>query len=463
MSAPSLTTDPIPVLIRRIALPTSVGFFFNTMFNFVDTYCAGMLGTDALAALSVSFPVFFLLLSAGSGLSQGTTALMANAIGAKEMGKARHVFAQSLLCAVAIGLVLSVAGLFVSPWLFGLLGAEGNHLRLSLDYMNVILLGGVFFILQMAVNAALNAQGDTKLYRNFLIIGFFANCVLNPVLMLGWLGLPAMGVAGLALATVIVQFGGCVMLWRGVRRRELGREMPAALFRPDFPLIRHIAAQAGPAALNMLTVGIGIFVITWFAKHFGKEAVAAYGIATRIEQMVLLPTIGLNFAVLSLVGQNHGAGLYHRVREAWRTNLVYGASLMVGGGALLFVLKGRLLALFTSDPVVLGHGGNYLSVASLTLAAYPILFVTVFALQGMKRPGYGLWMGLYRQIVAPMIVFNGLAFGIGLGAWGLWWGIGLVTWSAALFALWWGWRAIHHPERLKAEDAMKGDGVVGES
>ncbi|MGV3662196.1 MAG: MATE family efflux transporter [Prosthecobacter sp.] len=455
MSAPSLLDEPIPVLIRRIALPASIGFFFNTMFNFADTFCAGILGTDALAALSVSFPVFFLLLSAGSGLSQGTTALMANAIGAKEMQKARHVFAQALVCAVVIGLLLSGIGLLISPWLFGLLGAEGTHLRLSQDYMNVILLGGTFFILQMAVNAALNAQGDTKLYRNFLIIGFFANCVLNPILMLGWLGLPAMGVAGLALATVIVQLGGCVMLWRGVRRRDLCREMPAALFKPDLSLIRDIVAQAGPAALNMLTVGLGIFVITWFAKHFGKEAVAAYGIATRIEQMVLLPTIGLNFAVLSLVGQNHGAGYFHRVREAWKTNLLYGVGLMLAGGALLFLLKDQALALFTSDPVVLRHGSDYLGVASVTLAAYPILFVTVFALQGMKRPGYGLWMGLYRQIIAPMIVFNGLAFTLGLGSWGLWWGIGLVTWSAALFALWWGWRAIHHPERLKQKDAKK--------
>ncbi len=455
MPAPSLLTEPIPVLIRRIALPASVGFFFNTMFNFADTYCAGILGTDALAALSVSFPVFFLLLSAGSGLSQGTTALMANAIGAKEMQKARHVFAQSLLCAVITGLLLSTIGLLISPWMFGLLGAEGLHLRLSLNYMNVILCGGTFFVLQMAVNAALNAQGDTRLYRNFLIVGFFANCVLNPVLMLGWLGLPAMGVAGLALATVIVQIGGCVILWRGVRRRELCREMPAVLFKPDLVLMRDIVTQAGPAALNMLTVGLGIFIITWFAKHFGKEAVAGYGIATRIEQMVLLPTIGLNFAVLSLVGQNHGAGRFDRVREAWKTNLFYGAGLMVAGGALLFLLKDHAMALFSSDPAVLRHGGDYLSVASLTLAAYPILFVTVFALQGMKRPGYGLWMGLYRQIVAPMLVFNGLAFSLGLGSWGLWWGIGLVTWSAAAFALWWGWRAIHHPGRLRQQDALK--------
>lgn len=438
----SLLTEPIPVLTRRIALPASVGFFFNTMFNFADTYCAGILGTEALAALSLSFPVFFILLSAGSGLSQGTTALMANAIGSKKPELARHLFAQSLVFATVAGVVLSVVGWLVAPWLFRLLGAEGSYLKLSLDYMNVVLLGGTFFILQMALNAALNAQGDTKVYRNFLIIGFFANCVLNPVLMLGWLGLPAMGVAGLALATVIVQLGGCVMLWRGVRRRELCREMPAELFKPDLTLVRQIIAQAGPAALNMLTVALGIFVITWFVKHFGKEAVAAYGIATRIEQVVLLPTIGLNFAVLSLVGQNHGAGLAHRVREAWTTNVAYGVGLMLAGGALLFALRGQAMRLFTQDPMVLAHGVDYLAVAAATLAAYPILFVTVFMLQGMKRPGYGLWMGLYRQILAPLVVFNGLAFTLKLGPWGVWWGIGLVTWSAALFALWWGWRAV---------------------
>lgn len=163
-----------------------------------------------------------------------------------------------------------------------------------------------------------------------------------------------------------------------------------------------------------------------------------------------MPTIGLNFAALSLVGQNHGAGLYHRVREAWKTNVMYGVWLMLAGGTLLFLFKDHAMGLLTADPAVLKHGSNYLSVAAVTLAAYPILFVTVFALQGMKRPGYGLWMGFYRQIIAPMVVFNGLAFGLGLGAWGVWWGIGLVTWSAALFALWWGWRAIHHPDKIKA-------------
>ncbi len=437
-----LTTDPISQLTWRIAVPMSVGMFFNTMFNVVDTVCAGWLGTDALAALSLSFPVFFIVMAVGSGISQGTTALIANALGADDRPEARRVFAQSLVFATVAGLLLSFAGWLAAPWLFRQLGAEGGYLRTALAYMNVILAGGVFFLLQMVLNSALAAQGETRVYRNFLIAGFFANVVLNPVLMWGWTGLPPMGVSGLALATVLVQIGGVIFMWRSVTQSKLLQGIRRADFRPQASVLRRIAGQAVPAALNMLTVALGIFVITWFVKHFGKEAVAASGIATRIEQIALMPAIGLNAAVLSIVGQNHGAGLPHRVREAWITNIKIGAGLMFLGGFLIWLLRDPAMRLFTNDASVIGHGRDYLLIASVTLAAYPILFVTVFAMQGIKRPAYGLWIGLYRQIAAPLVVFHTLAFTLGWGIWGVWWGICFVTWSAALFALGWGWKKI---------------------
>ncbi len=446
MPAMSLTTDPISRLTWRIALPMSVGMFFNTMFNVVDTLCAGMLGTDALAALSLSFPVFFIVLAVGSGLSQGTTALMANALGAGEKADARRVFAQSLVFTVIAGVLLSIAGWFAAPSLFRLLGAEGGYLSTVLAFMNVTLAGGVFYLLPMVMNSALTSQGETRIYRNFLIAGFLANIALNPVLMWGWAGLPPMGVGGIALATVIVQIGGVAYLGSRLLKTELLRGLGTADFRPEPALLRRIAGQAVPAALNMLTVALGVFVITWFVKHFGKEAVAASGIATRIEQIVLMPAIGLNAAVLTIVGQNHGAGLPLRVREAWTTNVKFGAGLMLIGGLLIWLAREPAMRIFTSDPTVISHGRDYLLTASLTLAAYPILFVTVFAMQGIKRPAYGLWMGIYRQIAAPFIVFNGLAFTLGWGLWGVWWGICIVTWSAALFALGWGWKKIgRHP------------------
>lgn len=436
----SLTTDPIPQLIWRIALPMSVGMFFNTMFNVVDTLCAGWLGTESLAALSLSFPLYFVVFAVGSGISQGTTALLANALGAGHVAEARKVFAQSLLFVTAAGVLLSIVGWLVAPWLFRLLGAEGSYLSTVLDYMHVILAGGVFFLLPMIMNSALSAQGSTWVYRNFLMAGFVANIMLNPVLMWGWAGLPALGVGGIALATVIVQMGGGVFLWSHVSKAEFCRDLRREDFKPDYEVLRRISGQAIPAALNMLTISLGVFVITWFVKHFGKEAVAATGIATRVEQIVLMPAIGLNAAVLSIVGQNHGAGLPQRVREAWVTNVKIGACLMLFGGFLVWLLRDPAMRMFTQDPIVIGHGRNYLLTSSLTLAAYPILFVTVFAMQGIKRPTYGLWMGIYRQLVAPVIVFHTLAFTLGWGLWGVWWGICIVTWSGALFALVWGWR-----------------------
>lgn len=438
----SLTTDPIARLTWRIALPMSTGMFFNTMFNVVDTLCAGWLGTEALAALALSFPVFFVVFAAGSGLSQGATALIASSLGAGRKEEARHVFAQSLWLALATGLVLTVLGWWVSPALFSLLGAQGAYLDTVLAYMNIVLGGSVVVLLPMALNAVLMAQGETRHYRNFLIGGFVANCALNPVLMWGLGPLPAMGVGGLALATVLIQVGGTIFLAGRARQSELGSGLRRCHFVPEPALLRRIAGQGVPAALNMLTIALGIFVVTWFVQRFGREAVAAIGIATRIEQIVLLPAIGLNAAVLSIVGQNHGAGLPRRVREAWATNVRAGVLLMVAGGVLVALLREPAMRLFTRDEVVIRHGADYLAAASLTLAAYPVIFVTVFALQGIQRPGYGLWLGLYRQLAAPVLLFHVLAFGLGWGLWGVWWGICLVTWSAALFSLAWGWRRL---------------------
>jgi putative MATE family efflux protein len=398
MSRPlSFTTDPIPQLTWRIALPASVGMFFNTLFNFVDTYCAGLLGTDALAALSVSFPLFFMMIAVGSGLSQGATAMIANALGETKLPEARRIFAQSLVFALIAGLILGVMGFLTAPALFRRLGADGVYLEQTLRYMNVIFAGAPFFVLSMAINAGLSSQGETRPYRNVLIAGFIANCALNPLLMWGNVLTPAMGVGGIALATVLVQIGSCIFLWKKVRRTRVGEAIPLRAYLPDASAMRGIAGQSIPAALNMMTIAIGVFVLIAYVKHFGQGAVAALGIATRIEQIVLMPAIGLGTAMLSIVGQNQGAGLPERVREAWLTNIRHGAGMMIFGGVCVWFLGETLMRVFTTDAEIIRKGGGYLRVAAVTLAAYPILFVTVFMMQGLKRPGYGLWIGIYQK------------------------------------------------------------------
>ncbi len=442
MTSSGMTSAPIASLTWRVALPISIGMFFNTMFNVVDMLCAGFLGTLELAALSISFPVFFILYATASGLSQGATALTANALGAGNVALGRRIFSQTLILAVVLGLALSALGLLSSRWAFRQLGAEGDYLRLVTSYMDVLMLGGIGFFLPVALNSALATQGKTKPYRNFLIAAFFGNLALNPLLMWGWGPFPAMGVSGIALATVIVHVLGAVYLWRITQRTGFSEKLSLEELQPDAEVMKSILKQSVPAILNMLTIAAGAYIVTWHVQHFGKEAVAALGIATRIEQLILMPAIGLSAALIAIVGQNHGANHTSRVREAWTTNVRYGVGLMVIGGALLIVSRHGLVGCFSENPIVREHGGNYLLLAGVTLCAYPILFATIFALQGMKRPAYGLWMGLGRQVIAPLLVFNLLAFTWGWGLQGIWWGIAFVTWSASAVAIWWGNRTI---------------------
>lgn len=203
--------------------------------------------------------------------------------------------------------------------------------------------------------------------------------------------------------------------------------------------MRRLAHYIFPAGLNLATIGIGIFIITWFVSRFGQEAVAAYGIATRIEQIALLPTIGLNMATLSIVGQNFGAGFHLRIRDTVYTAVRYGFIFMVAGGIILFIFAAPLVGLFTSNPEVIQIGRVYLQIAVLIFWAYVMMFVMVSALQGMGKPIYAIWIGLYRQILAPIVIFYLFTEVFEFGLPGVWWGLFLITWSAALFT----WYYIH--------------------
>ena len=429
-----LITEPIPKLVRQIAIPASIGFFFNTMYNVVDTYFAGLISTQALASLSLSLPVFFIIIATGMGVSTGATALIANALGAGKREEARLYAVQAISFGILTALALTVLGLLISPFLFRVLGATGEYLSTVLDYMNTLFLGTVFFMVLYMLNAILNGQGETKPFRNFLIVGFFLNIGLDPWFLYGGFGVPAMGVVGIALATLVAQGVGCVYLAHKVLQTGLVSRHDLANALPRLEPFKEIARQGLPASVNMLTVGMGIFVITYFVSLFGKEAVAAYGSAMRIEQMALVPTIGLNIATLTLVAQNNGARLFHRVQEVLKTSLVYGAIVIALGAVAILIGAKQFMAFFTDDGAVLTMGATYLMIDALALYAYVILFVNVAALQGMKRPMFGLWIGLYRQIVAPFIVFWFLTKILGVGLLGIWWGVLAITWSAAVYS-----------------------------
>jgi putative MATE family efflux protein len=433
-SSANLTTQDIPSLIKQLTIPASVGMFFNTMYNVVDTFYAGLISTQAIAALSLSFMIFFLIIGFGYGFSSAITALLGNALGRKKYKLASIYAHKGLIFVPLIGLVLSIVGYFTAPWLFMLLGAKEEYLQISIDYINPILFGAVFFMFNFSLNSILVATGDTKTYRNSLIFGFFANLALNPLFMYGFLFIPAFGIKGIAIATVLIQIINMFYLLYKVLQTKLIHFEKLEYFVPNIKVYKQFLAQGIPSSLNMLTMAIGSLILTYFVSHYGMFAVAGFGIGYRVEQLMLLPALGLSTAVLALVSNNFGAKRYDRVIEIFTTALKYGFIISTVGIITLTLLGRFIISLFDTNPVVVDFGVDFLLVEIWIFYAYVVLFVCVSTLQAIKQPKMILYIGLYRQLFAKFIIAYLIVKYFELDFIYLWFGILFMIYSAAIFA-----------------------------
>lgn len=430
-----LTIDPIPKLILALAIPSIIGFFFNTMYNVVDTFVAGYISTQALASLSISFPIFITLIAFGMGVGSGATALIANALGENDEEAAKRHAKQVISFGVLLSIIISMIGVQAAPSLLTLLGADGVYLITASNYIVTIFWGSIFIIMTFILNSILNAVGDTKSYRNVLIAGFFVNSLLSPVLAFGWLGFPALGITGIAIATIVTNALGVLYLWFKVSATGLVKKAPWSQYLPNMKSYRDITGQGLPASLSMMTISIGAFIITYFVSAFGESIVAGYGVALRVEQIVLIPGIGINVAVLTLIGQNNGAKKYDRVRETIQVAIRYSLYINTFAAVFIYFSSKYVIGIFTDDQVVINSGVEYLSVAAFITWAYGILFVTDSIFRGLKRPLFPLLMGILRQIILPFPVLWFITTVLTFGTLGIWWSIFTIVWVAAIIAI----------------------------
>ena len=432
MNKNDLTKGSIKDALRRIAIPSSIGFLFNTLFNVVDTYYAGQLSVSALAGLTVSFPIFLMTIALASGVGNGATALAAIALGKKQQDLfhdiAKNAIVLSLL--VAVGLVLVAP--FLIPFLLQVSGATGEVYDNGLAYMNIVIYGALFQILNFTLNGLLSAQGNTKPFRNFLIVGFLLNIVLDPLFIFGWFGLPALGTAGVALATVIVQALGSLYLGFAFIRSS---SFVASMFKQakiNIKAIGGLLKQGIPVALNTATVSIGIFIIQFFIYRYGSDqTIAGYGAAIRIEQIALLPTIGINIATIAIVGQNFGASLFTRIDESIRLAVKAAMILLTVGLLIIYPFAPFFVSLFSKDPSVITEGALYLRIEGLAIFTYALIGIASSVLQAIKKPYFALIIGVGRQLF-PFLVFFLLGEIFGLGVAGIWWGIVIINYVAVV-------------------------------
>jgi putative MATE family efflux protein len=397
----NFTKDKISYLLKKIAIPAATGTLFQSLYTLVDTFYAGKISANALIALSKAFPITFVIIAFGVGILAGTTSLIANTLGEKDDYKAATYLAQSVIYSFLIYILVAFIGLNFASSTLSFMGTEEVNILLTLEYIEIIFLGSIFFFLQVSLNSVLNAQGDTKSYRNILIISFFLNIILNPLFVFGFGIIPAFGVSGLAIATIISQFISLVYILAKVLKSDIIRLISLKFFLIKINLILDLLKQGMPITVSLMLIGLGIYNILFFVSKFGDIATAGYGVALRIEQLLLLPTIGLNTAVLSITGQNFGAKKYERIGEVYFKAIFYGVFTMFVAGLFIFFSGNFLIQLFTNDPEVIYFGVQYLKIAALIGPVYPIFFITNAFFQGIKRPIYSTYINLFRIVILP--------------------------------------------------------------
>ena len=353
----SLARGPLIGHFRALAIPAAIGMGFSTLYNVVDVFFAGMLSTQAQAGLAVSFHPFFLLSTFAFGLGTAMTTLVGNAVGANKQRKGRKIALQGLGCAVICALVLLIAGLALAQPLMSLTTEPGEIRQMGLRYFLILMFSLPGFVLTFSANGVLQALGDAESFKRGLIGAFLANIVLDPLFVFGIPGIwGGIGFDGLAVSSVMTQTGVALYLFHRIRLMDLTLTPRWQEAIPALSTARSILAQSVPASTTMFVMVFSGFVVLYYLRGFGDTAQAAFAVALRIEQIILLPAFGLTTALLPIVAQSFGAGKKARVSHALYTCFGIGALYMLIACPLLWFGAEAAMRLFTSDPGVIRIG-----------------------------------------------------------------------------------------------------------
>ena len=392
-----------------ISLPIVVTNLMQTAYNLADTFWLGQYSTEALAAISFAFPMVFLLISLGTGLSVAGSVLVAQHTGADEERKAEYAASQTVSFAFVASAILGVVGYpFVRPFL-DFLGASPDVLPGATAYMQVVALGLPFMFGFFVFNSLMRGAGDTVTPMFVMFGTVVLNVVLDPFLINGWtvvesaplvgtVAFPELGIQGAAVATVfsrsVAMLVGVAIMVSGTR----GIQIHLGDLRPNVQYLRKILQIGIPASVEGAGRAVSINALLLIVGMFSTTVVAAYGIGTRVFSVVFLPAIAVARGVETMTGQNIGAGKYDRAAEA---NYVAAKALfaVLGAlGAVIFLVPGPIVSVFTDDPAVLAEGQTFLRYVALS-----------FGFIGITRAFTGGFRGAGKTMVAAAISVATLA------------------------------------------------------
>ena len=409
-----LSQGPVGRHLVAMTWPMLLGVTTIMAQAFIDTWFLGLVGDNALAAYSFGFPIIMIVISVSIGLGAGTSSVVARAIGADDHERARRLVSDSLFLSLLIAAICTLIGIVTIEPLFRALGAPADMIPTIRGFMTIMYSAVPFIILGMVATSSMRATGDTVLPSKLMIGSAVVNIVLDPILIFGLGPVPAMGLNGAATAGLLARAGFFIVSLYYLRYRLdlVTFEKPdAVVMRRSWRDVLHVGL---PAAGTNVIVPMGLALVTAMIAGYGPNAVAGFGVASRIESMVLVPFYALSAIIGPFVGQNLSAGREDRIHEAMRlcAGFCVASGLVIAGGLALG--STFLPSLFSDSPDVLHVATTFLWVAPVSYGAYGIVMFVNAAFNGLGKPMPGVAISTLRvlAIYVPLAFLGKALFGI---------------------------------------------------
>ena len=420
-----MTKGPVLRQMTQFAIPVLFGMVFQRIYNFADAYIVGhYLGDEALAAVSISGTVMFLLFSVNTGVSTGVGVVISQFFGANKLKEMKEAYVASVYVAIGVVVVVTVIGIVTVEPVLRLMQTSEELLPLAKDYLIIIYAGSIGTMLYNFCASVLRAVGNSIVPLVFLII----SSILNIALDILFVAVIPMGAAGAALATVVSQlisgilcilYAGKILDFIRVRRRE---------WKPKASLIKEVLRYGVPAALQMSIISIGDMTLQAVVNTYGTAMIVAYGVCLKVEGVGWELTSAIGTAVGTFTGQNIGAGNFTRVREGVKKAYLMN---VIGCGiysATIAIFAPQIMGAFTETPEAIRLGVEYTRIFACFFLAGGILVIFQNFLRSVGDVFFTLMMGVSEIItrIGLALLLPGMVGYIGL------WFVSPITWVVAM-------------------------------
>lgn len=408
-------------LILTMSAPIVVSMMVQSLYNVVDSIFVAQISEEAITAVSMAFPFQQLMMSVGIGTAIGVNSLLARNLGAKQFSQVNKIANNGLLLAFLSFIAFFMMGLLLSDKLITIQTDNQEIISHGPVYLRICLMGSLGIFTHLMFERLLQATGKTMYTMIAQISGALMNIVLDPIMIFGWFGMPAMGLAGAALATVISQYIGALVVAYLCIRKEKDIDIGFRYMKPDFKIIRDIYAVGIPSIIMISISSVTIFSMNQILAKFSITAVALLGIYFKLQSFIFMPVFGLNNGIIPIVGYNYGAGNKERMRETIFLGMRYAVTIMLIGTLIMMVFPDKLLGMFNASDQMMDIGRVAFRIICISFPFAAISIISIGVFQAIGKGTLSMIISIIRQLVVlvPLAYLFSLTGNLSM----VWWSV----------------------------------------